>query len=177
MSEPAVERSAQAWIERLGLTPVPVGGWFAVAMGTDERVAGPALPARFGGTRALYSSNWYLLDAGQVLRLHLLHQDELWFFHTGGPIRLHVFSESNGYSATTLGSDPSAGEAWHGVAPHSTWFGAELLEATYALVTCSLSPGYDPADSFVPTTGDLHRLTTTFPEHTDLLARLSGGAT
>lgn len=144
-------------------------------MGSDERVDGSALPARFGGSRSLYSSNWYLLDAGQVLRLHMLHQDELWFFHTGGPIRLHVFSETDGYSAITLGSAPSRGEVWHGVAPHLTWFGAELLRTTYALVTCSLSPGYDPADSFVPARGDLDRLEAAFPEHKPLLERLSAG--
>ena len=83
---------AEDWIKRLDMSPASVGGWFAPALVSNEDIAGSALPPRFGVDHPLYSSNWYLLEAGEVLQLHALKQDELWFFHLGTPIRLHVFS-------------------------------------------------------------------------------------
>lgn len=166
---------AKEWIKRLDMTPSGVGGWFAPAMVSDELIAGPALPPRFGSDHPLYSSNWYLLQAGEVLQLHTLKQDELWFFHLGTPIRLHVFGQVEGYSSTVFGPDPEAGEILHGAAPHSTWFGAELAGAGFALVSCSLSPGYEPTDSAKPTSEDVEALVAQFPDQAELIRRLAAG--
>ena len=167
---------ATGWIKRLGMTPSGVGGWFAAAMVSNEAIPGAALPPRFGGgDHPLYSSNWYLLEAGQVLELHTLKQDELWFFHLGTPIRLHVFSGKDGYSETVFGQDPDAGQILHGAAPHSTWFGAELAGPGFALVSCSLSPGYEPADSAKPTQEQVEALEAEFPAQAGLIRRLAGG--
>jgi predicted cupin superfamily sugar epimerase len=164
--------SAQDWIDNLGMTPAGVGGWFAAAAGSDESVPASALPPRFTVDHHLYSSNWYLLDQGQHLQLHRLAQDELWFFHIGAPVDLHVFGPG-AYSRVSLGSDPGAGQSFHGVAPHSTWFGGELVGAGFTLVSCSLSPGYDPSDSAVPTEQDLAQLHAAYPAQGQLISRLA----
>ena len=167
---------AAGWIKRLGMTPSGVGGWFAPAMVSNETLPGGALPPRFGGAgHPLYSSNWYLLEAGEVLQLHTLKQDELWFFHLGTPVRLHVFSEEDGYSETVFGADPEAGQILHGAAPHSTWFGADLAGPGFALVSCSLSPGYEAADSAKPTEEQVGALVDEFPAQAELIRRLAGG--
>jgi predicted cupin superfamily sugar epimerase len=166
---------AQGWIKRLGMTPSGVGGWFAPAMLSNETIAGAALPPRFGGDHPLYSSNWYLLEAGEVLQLHTLKQDELWFFHLGTPVRLHVFSQEDGYSETVFGPDPDSGQILHGAAPHSTWFGAELAGPGFALVSCSLSPGYEATDSAKPTEEEVGALVDEFPAQAELIRRLAGG--
>lgn len=164
--------SAQEWVSRLGLTAIPLGGWFGPAMGSDESVTGSALPARFTGDHSLYSSNWYLLEAGQVLGLHQLDQDELWFFHEGSPIELHVFADS-GYYSVLLGADPDNGQSYHGYGPHSTWFGAEVCGPGYALVSCSLSPGWAPTDSNQPDPDVVDDLVRRFPDQVDLIRRLT----
>ena len=169
--------NADEWIARLGLDVCGVGGWVAPTMTSNELVPGTALPARFEVDHPLYSSDWYLLKAGEVLRLHTLKQDELWFFHLGAPIRLHVFSPEKGYSQTVFGPDFDAGQLLHGVAPHSTWFGAELAEPGFALSSCSLGPGYQAADSTVPTTTDIERLVTQFPSKARLIRKLTAGTT
>ena len=167
---------AAGWIKRLGMTPSGVGGWFAPAMVSNETLPGGALPPRFGGGgHPLYSSNWYLLEAGEVLQLHTLKQDELWFFHLGTPVRLYVFSEEDGYSETVFGADPEAGQILHGAAPHSTWFGADLAGPGFALVSCSLSPGYEAADSAKPTEEQVGALVDEFPAQAELIRRLAGG--
>ena len=167
---------ANGWIKRLGMTPSGVGGWFAPAMVSNETIPGAALPPRFDGAdHPLYSSNWYLLEAGQLLQLHTLKQDELWFFHLGTPVRLHVFPAKGGYSETVFGADPEAGQILHGAAPHSTWFGAELAGPGFALVSCSLSPGYEAADSAKPTEEQVGALIDEFPAQAELIRRLAGG--
>jgi uncharacterized protein len=167
---------ADGWIKRLDMAPSGVGGWFPSAMVSGETIPGQALPARFGSVgHPLYSSNWYLLEAGQVLQLHTLKQDELWFFHLGTPIRLHVFSPEDGYVETVFGQDPEAGQILHGAAPHSTWFGGELAGPGFALVSCSLSPGYEASDSAKPTEQDIEALAKEFPAQAELIRRLAGG--
>ncbi|MEA5455964.1 cupin domain-containing protein [Sinomonas sp. JGH33] len=169
-------RAAEGWIKRLGLTPSSVGGWFGAAMASDETVDGAALPARFTGPHPLYSSNWYLLEEGQHLLLHQLKQDELWFFHVGGPLLLHSFPDS-GAVTVAIGPDPERGETLHAAAPHSTWFGAELARGTeFALVSCSLGPGWQPSDPTLPTDDDVARLCAQFPEREVLIRRLAAGA-
>ena len=167
--------SAEQWIKRLGLDVCGVGGWVAPTMTSDELVPGPALPTRFEVDHPLYSSDWYLLKAGEILRLHTLKQDELWFFHLGAPIRLHVFSSEEGYSQTVFGPDFDAGQQLHGVAPHSTWFGAELAGPGFALSSCSLGPGYEPADSAIPTATDIEGLIAQYPSQAALIRKLSAG--
>jgi predicted cupin superfamily sugar epimerase len=167
--------SAEDWIKRLDMSPASVGGWFASALVSNEDIAGSALPPRFGVDHPLYSSNWYLLQAGEVLQLHTLKQDELWFFHLGTPVRLHVFSPDVGYSEALFGPDPEAGETLQGVAPHSTWFGAELAGPGFALAGCSLSPGYERSDSAKPTEEDIESLVSRFPGHAALILRLATG--
>ncbi len=170
--------AAEDWIKRLDMSPAIVGGWFAPALVSNEDIAGSALPPRFGVDHPLYSSNWYLLQAGEFLQLHALKQDELWFFHVGTPIRLHTFSrelghQDFGYSEAVLGSDPEAGETLQAVALNSTWFGAELAGPGFALVSCSLSPGYERSDSAKPTARDIESLVLRFPGHAELILRLA----
>ncbi|MBP2411937.1 putative cupin superfamily sugar epimerase [Arthrobacter stackebrandtii] len=167
---------AGLWIERLHMQACGAGGWIAPAMTSNELVPGSALPARFDVDHPLYSSNWYLLKAGEVLQLHTLKQDELWFFHLGAPVRLHVFSSQSGYSQTVFGPDFDAGQTLNGLAPHSTWFGAELAGPGFALVSCSLSPGYEPSDSALPTSAEVDGLIARYPQEAALIRKLSEGS-
>ena len=127
VNESTVERSeADQWISRLKMECIDLGGYFGEGFRGCEDIPSAALPTRFGGDRRFYSSNYFLLKAGQVLGLHMLNQDELWFFNQGGPIQLYIFSTNGVYRTVTVGSNQEQGEALQAVAPHSHWFGAEL---------------------------------------------------
>lgn len=132
-----------------------------------------SLPERFAGDRHFYSTNYYLLKAGELLRLHALNQDEQWFYHQGSAVRLHIFSPDGGYSTIDIGADLDQGQVPQAVAPHNHWFGAELLGPGYVLVSCSLAPGYDPRDSFNPTAEQLAALKQAFPAQADLIQKLA----
>ncbi len=165
---------ADALIQRLKLTPTAVGGYFGAGPGAAEGVLRSALPERFVGDRHFYSTNYYLLKEGDVLRLHTLNQDEQWFFHQGSAIRLHIFADE-GYRSVDLGADLDQGQNFQGVAPHNTWFGAELLGPAYVLVSCSLAPAWDARDSELPNAAQVVDLQKRYPEQADLIARLAPG--
>lgn len=167
--------SGEGWIEKLKLRPTGVGGHFASTFESDSELLSAALPERFEGDRRFYSANYFLLNDDEVLRLHSLNQDELWYYFTGSAVRLHVFSDRGTYEAITLGADLERGQVLQARAPHNRWFGAERLSpGTFSLVHCSLSPGFDPRDSTPVSPEKLAELKRSFPEHAGLLDRLTG---
>ncbi|WNG15392.1 cupin domain-containing protein [Cystobacter fuscus] len=167
--------AAEYWIDKLGMTPMELGGLLAPTSVSDDRALKAALPERFDGDRGLYSANYFMLRQNEVLALHTLNQDELWFFHLGCAVRLHVFDPiERTYSVVTVGGDFDKGERLQAVAPHNQWFGAELVSPGYALVSCSLAPGFDPRDSRRPTAEQLAELKRMFPRQEAILDRLTG---
>ncbi len=169
---PYGSQEADDLISRLKMTPTSVGGHFAAGPGAGDGVLRAALPERFVGDRRFYSSNYFLLKEGEVLRLHSLNQDEQWFYHQGSAIRLHIFEDS-GYRTVDLGSDLDQGQVFQSFAPHNTWFGAELLGPAYVLVSCSLAPAWDARDSANPNPDQVADLKARFPDQAELIARLA----
>ncbi|RSK43175.1 cupin domain-containing protein [Hymenobacter rigui] len=169
---PEPQQEVQALISHFGMKPTGVGGYLAQGPKGDFSLSQGALPDRFSGERAIYSTNLFLLSAGEVLRLHTLDQDEQWFFHQGSAIQLHAFSDEGIYSTFVLGSDLDQGQCLHGVARHGQWFGAELLGSGYALVSCSLAPAWTASDSHQPSPVAIEALTTRFPQQSTIIDRL-----
>lgn len=130
--------AAEHWIRDLGLAPHPEGGWFRETFRSPESIPADALPARFSAARALSTSILYVLKAGERSHFHRLHADEVWSHHAGGAMQVHVLG-ANGPRTLRVGEGcPQA------VVPHGTWFAAEPAPgAEYALVGCSVSPGFD----------------------------------
>lgn len=149
-----MSRDADFWVRTLGLAPHPEGGFFRETWRSAETAEG--LPARFGGPRALGTSILYLLRAGERSRLHRLRADEVWHFHEGGPLHLHLFGPAEGYRRLALGRDPERGERLQAVVPAGAWFGAEPAEgAAFALVGCTCAPGFEYGDFELGTREDL----------------------
>lgn len=172
---PDATDEADRLIEQLMLIPTAVGGHFAPGPSSNEIALHAALPERFTGDRRFYSTNYYLLKAGEVLRLHILNEDEQWFFHQGSAVRLHIFSADGVYSTVDIGEDLDQGQVMHAIAPHNQWFGGELLGPGYVLVSCSLGPGYDARDSFNPSPEQIAALKEAFPAQASVLEMLTRG--
>lgn len=136
-----MNREALARAQALGLAPHPEGGWFRETFRSPERIPASALPARFGGERALSTSILYLLAAGERSHFHRLRADEVWSHHEGGALKLHLLGEG-GVRTLTVGRDTP-----QQVVPHGTWFAAELAEGeAHGLVGCAVSPGFEFED-------------------------------
>lgn len=142
-----MSRDAAYWIRALGLKPHPEGGHYRETWRSDEAAEAAALPARFGGPRALGTAIYYLLPAGEISRVHRLRADEVWHLYEGGPLRLHLLDPVRGHEEIVLGRDMERGESLQAVVPHGTWFGAETgPDAAFALVGCTVAPGFDFQD-------------------------------
>jgi uncharacterized protein len=128
---------AAALVHRLSLVPHPEGGWYAEVHRSAERVR-----TSVHGERAAFTSILYLLEGRQVSRFHRLDAEELWSWHAGAPLDIHVLTESTAPAVQRLG--PSAGESFQIVVPAGSWFGAELVTpGSFCLVGCVVSPGFE----------------------------------
>jgi len=163
--------SAEFWVEWLKLEPLPEGGWFREIYRAPEQIAAPALPPRYQGSRALGTSIYFLLKGGEFSALHRLKSDEIWHFYLGSSLTIHHLWPDGRYSKLFLGPDARAGQLWQAVIPAGAWFGASLDdEMFYALIGCTLSPGYDARDFELAGREDLLAL---FPDHRDIILRLT----
>ncbi|HEV7671213.1 MAG TPA: cupin domain-containing protein [Thermoanaerobaculia bacterium] len=166
----AAERTAEL-VASLGLIPHPEGGWFAESYRAAERIRAQHLPARFGGGRPFSTAIYFLLKSGHPSHLHRLHADELWHFHEGSPIAIHVLDTAGQHRTIRLGAAISEGETFQACIPAGCWFGAEVVAPdSYALVGCTVAPGFDFADFEM---GERGELLAQYPEHRELIDRLA----
>ena len=162
---------ARHWIEQLNLQPHPEGGWFRETYRSDEVVPASALPDRFGGERCFSTSIYFLLEGENISALHRIKSDEVWHFYDGASLTIHVIAPNGEYSEIRLGRNSDAGEALQAIVPAGCWFGADLEDKeSYALVGCTVAPGFDFTDFEMADRDSLLKL---YPRHMEIITRLS----
>ena len=168
-----MSKDARYWIERLNLEPHPEGGYFRQTYRSAVSIAKEALPPGFAGARAISTAIYFLLEGKDFSALHRLRSDEMWHFYDGGPLLVQIISPDGGYSELRLGSNPEAGESLQAVVQAGCWFGSRLRDAgSFALVGCTVSPGFDFADFEMAKREKLMQL---YPQHREVIKRLTRG--
>ena len=76
----------QKIIEHYELKPHPEGGWFK-----DLQFARKNKTC--SRREDLWKFNTILFEQGEKSRLHFLDSDEVWYFHFGSPVSLHLFTK------------------------------------------------------------------------------------
>ena len=139
--------TAADWIRRLHLTPHPEGGFYREVYRSSETLSSAKLPRRYSGARAFSTGIYFLLRRRDVSRFHRLASDELWHFYAGNPLTLHVIAPNGRYQALRLGIAGRGRPQPQHVVPRHHWFGATVDgPCGYALVGCTVAPGFDFAD-------------------------------
>ena len=101
----------------------------------------------FGGTRNFSTGILFLLRRGEYSHLHRLKQDEMWHFYLGAPLRLAIVRPDGTAEEILLGQDVLNGQYLQYTVPGGCWFGATPAEGSdFALVGCTVAPGFDFAD-------------------------------
>ncbi|MDQ7246437.1 cupin domain-containing protein [Dongia sedimenti] len=158
-------------IDRLRLTPHPEGGHFRETYRAAETIAAAALPRRFGGERSISTAIHFLLEAGQCSRLHRIRADEVWHFYAGDPLIVVEIDPAGRLKTTRLGGDLAAGGVYQHVVPAGVWFGAAPAEnGRFALVGCTVAPGFDFADFEL---AERAALLAEYPGHREWILRLT----
>lgn len=126
-------------IAELRLQPHPEGGWYREVFRSAVTVPTPR------GVRAALTSIYFLLDARQVSRWHVVESDEAWHYTHGAPLELLVYRPaSHELRRHVLGPPGEHGEPTAVVAA-GEWQAARSLGAG-TLVACDVAPGFDFAD-------------------------------
>ncbi|AHJ97938.1 cupin domain-containing protein [Hymenobacter swuensis] len=133
--------TAQEIIQHLQLLPHPEGGYYR-----ETYRATDTLTTAEGNTRSVSTAIYYLLENEDKSHFHRIKSDELWFFHQGQALEIILLTPGQP-TRLVLGSNFSSGELPQAVVPANTWFAAHLPHrAGFALVSCTVAPGFDFAD-------------------------------
>ena len=112
-----------------------------------------------------------MLTGDTYSAFHRIEQDELWFFHQGATVELHMISPDGEHTTHFIGNDIMKGEQPQFLVPATYWFSARVFnEEDFALVSCTVSPGFDFRDFVLPSRDEL---TSIFPQHTEVIAQFT----
>lgn len=129
-------------IATLDLRPHREGGFYREIYRSAARVT----PDDGRGVRAAVTTIYYLLPEGAHSRWHRVSSDEIWHLYEGGSLELLELSAGGGsltrHRLARAGGD--GGKPVHTIVA-GTWQAARPLGA-YALVGCTVAPGFDFAD-------------------------------
>jgi uncharacterized protein len=159
-------------VNHLALEPHPEGGFFRETYRASENVSGLSLPPRFGGDRSLATAIYFLLGPGDFSAFHRIKSDETWHYYKGnGSLIVHILEKHKGYRQIKLGNRPEVGEVFQATVPAGAWFASEPEGLWgYALVGCTVSPGFDFRDFEL---ADEESLKDEFPEQYALIVKLT----
>lgn len=149
----------------------PEGGFYRQTYIAEESISQAALPTRFNGDRPFSTAIYFLLPHGSFSAFHRIKSDEVWHFYEGCSLNIHVIRPNGVYNLLKLGRNPQKGESYQLVVPANAWFASEPVGApgSFALVGCTVAPGFDFADFEL---AEARILVEQFPDHAQLIRRL-----
>ncbi|WP_127844191.1 cupin domain-containing protein [Psychroflexus aestuariivivens] len=158
-------------ISKLKLEKHPEGGYFKETYRSALTAESALLPSYFDGSRSFSTCIYFMLTSDSFSAFHRVNQDEIWHFYTGQTILLHMISENGDYSKVKIGNRFDQGEIPQFVVPAKVWFSAEIISSEgFALVGCTVSPGFDFKDFELANRKDLVKK---FPNHKDIISKLT----
>jgi predicted cupin superfamily sugar epimerase len=102
-------------------------------------------PADGRGQRSALTIIYFLLVQGSFSRWHRVLSDEAWHWYEGDPLELLIARSAGGKVASINLGPLSESSVPQWVVPAGWWQAARPLGA-YALVGCSVGPGFDYSD-------------------------------
>ena len=167
------QQDAKYWIEKLGLEAHPEGGYFRQTYRAEMMIAREALPAGFTGARAASTAIYFLLEGENFSAFHRLRSDEVWHFYAGSPLVVDVIDLEGSHSSIRLGNDFETGQVFQAVVRAGCWLASHVADwKSWALVGCTVSPGFDFADFEMAKREELVR---EYPQHRTVIERLTRG--
>lgn len=158
-------------VTKLGLAPHPEGGYYKSTYASTEDISDNELSVTFEGVRKLYTSIYFLLTSEDVSHFHRLKSDELWYFHGGSSLIVHVIDENGEYQELKLGLNLDQGEVPQVLVKKNSIFGSSVKDKdTYSLVGCMVSPGFDFQDFELFTQAELLEK---YPQHEEIIMKLA----
>ncbi|RCH55283.1 cupin domain-containing protein [Mucilaginibacter hurinus] len=152
------------YINTLQMQPHPEGGYYKEVFRSPREVVRKGEDALKKACTSIY----YLLQAGDYSGFHRLQSDEIWCFHKGEALHIHVLDNA-GQLITHELSDAETG-SFSLVIPAGLWFASEVAAPQgFSLVSCAVAPGFDFSEFEMARKSEMLK---TYPQHQSILNRL-----
>lgn len=160
------KQTAKAWVKKLHLEPHIEGGYFRKIY-ESEQVAKNIE----GAEQKTYTSIYFLLEHLNSSHFHRLTVDEIWYFHAGNPLTIHMIHPNGDYETIALGIDLPDGPRLQYRVPAGVIFGSSV-ETTdgFSVVSCMCAPGFTYEDFELFSTKELVK---DYPKHEKIIERLT----
>jgi predicted cupin superfamily sugar epimerase len=163
--------SADYWIQQFQLTEHVEGGSFRELYRSPLQAPATVLPTAFSGSRNFCTGIYFLLKKTQFSAFHRIQSDELWHFYYGDPLVVYELDTNGVLTEHHLGNDPGQGQQFQRMIKAGSWFASRVQEGgEYALVGCTVSPGFDFADFEL---AEREALIKEYPAHKKLIEELT----
>jgi len=157
--------TAAHWITQLELIPHPEGGYYKEVYRSANKIS----RQHSSDLKDACTSIYYLLEDDDYSGFHRIGSDELWYFHKGVPLRIHVIDPEGNYTALNL-SDSAPG-SFSVAVKAGDWFAAEIpSKSGFTLVSCAVAPGFDFAEFEM---AQKDNLLAAYPQHEAIINKLS----
>jgi hypothetical protein len=166
-----MNKRAKYLIDKLKLQRHPEGGYFSEEYRSDELHHKDFLPDRYTSERHFSTAIYFLIEGDDFSSFHRLKSDELWHFYEGGTVKIIMINNEGKLKTNLLGTNFEQNESPLVIIEKNSWFAAELVDKnSYALVGCTVSPGFDFNDFSLANPDELIKL---FPHHTGIIEKLT----
>jgi uncharacterized protein len=122
-------------IKKFNLQKHPEGGYYSETYRSEMNIPGKE--------RSLMTSIYFLLTSDNPSNFHRIKSDEIWFFHEGSALTVHMLDKGN-HIIQKVGTNIHNNEVPQFLVPSNTIFGSSITEkASFAFVSCVVAPGFD----------------------------------
>ena len=152
---------ANYYVQKLGLQPHPEGGFFKETYRSTGNV----------NDRNYSTAIYFLLTGKNFSALHRIKSDEVWHFYAGSTVNIVEITLDGALIETKLGNNLESGETFQYTVSAGHWFGSHIANwEGYALVGCTVAPGFDFRDFEM---ADREQLKKEFMFHVESIERLT----
>lgn len=147
------ELDADDIIRLLDLQPLPLeGGFYRETFRAPLVILEESLPYEYEGNRNASTAIYFLLTPEENSAMHILPTDEVFHFYSGDPVEMLRLYPDGSTDVSVMGVDLMAGQRPQLVVPGNVWQGCKLAEGgRWALMGCTVAPGFDFRDFHVAT--------------------------
>lgn len=141
----------ETYIKQLCMERHPEGGYF------QSHYKNPLSISTEFGARALSTSIYFLIEKEDFSAYHSIKSDEMWYFHDGDPLEIHMIDLEGNHHMILLGLDVAKGQVPQFVVPANMIFAScpHVSQHGYSLVGCNVSFGFDFEDFHLFTRDEL----------------------
>lgn len=166
---------AETIIRLLDLCPLPQeGGYYSETHRAKRVIAESALGSEYSDDRNASTAIYFLITPEEYSALHILPSDEVFHFYLGDPVEMLQLHPDGTASIHVLGADLLANMRPQVVVPGNTWQGCRLKAGgQFALLGCTVAPGFDFRDFHVATLEEIENLAAQFSIHEEMVHNLA----